>query len=156
MPAHNTVLEVPCHAHKWMTHQVLRGEFGFGDGIALSDCNDLGALVDFGIAANNTHAAAKALNAGAVDLDLQCGSHPETWSYNNVVAAVNTGLTNVRPLVSRERERKKEREREKERERKRERKREREKDLHFLFSGAVSNPSLPSVLFRTFVVHRSN
>lgn len=79
MPAHNTVLDVPCHANEWLVNSVLRQEYGFGDGIALSDCDDIGALEDFGIAANRTHAAAKALNARAVDLDLQCAT-PDKWA----------------------------------------------------------------------------
>ena len=43
-------------------------------GVAFSDCNDIGALVQFRVARNLTDAAALALSSG-VDLDLQCGRH---------------------------------------------------------------------------------
>ena len=38
MPAHNTALDIPCHGNEWMVNQVLRKEYGFGDGISLSEC----------------------------------------------------------------------------------------------------------------------
>lgn len=72
MASHNTVLNQPMHANDYVTNGILRREFGFGDGIVLSDCNDVPALVDFRTAANISHAAAMAI-AGGVDLDLQCG-----------------------------------------------------------------------------------
>jgi hypothetical protein len=54
MAAHNTVLNRPCHANPWLVNDVLRGEYGFGDGVIISDCNDIPALVDFRVAANMT------------------------------------------------------------------------------------------------------
>ena len=87
MTAHNTVLNKPCHAHPYLVNAVLREEFGFGDGIIISDCNDIEALEDFRVAANVTHAAAKAL-AGGVDWDLQCGSS----AYTKLQQAVDEGL----------------------------------------------------------------
>ena len=77
MPAHNTVLGVPCHANEYLLKDVLRERFGFR-GVALSDCNDIGVLVDYRYAANASHAASLALKAG-VDWDLQCGTDPEQW-----------------------------------------------------------------------------
>jgi len=68
------VLGRPCHAHPYLVNDVFRDEFSFGDGIIVSDCNDIEALVDFRTAANLTHAAANAL-LGGVDLDLQCGGN---------------------------------------------------------------------------------
>ena len=50
------------------------GGFGFHDGIALSDCNDLGVMVNYRYAANR-HAAID-LKTG-VDWDLQCGNDPQ-------------------------------------------------------------------------------
>jgi hypothetical protein len=38
---------------------VFRDEFGFGEGLTISDCNDLNALLQFGIAANTSQASAK-------------------------------------------------------------------------------------------------
>ena len=97
MPAHNAVGDVPCHANRWMLQQKLRDEYGFGAGVALSDCDDIGALVSFGMAESRTHAAALALEAG-VDWDLQCGDDPEKWSYNKLGAAIDAGLTSIKAL----------------------------------------------------------
>ena len=92
MPAHNTVGDVPCHSNKWMIQQKLREEYGFGEGVALSDCNDIGALYHFGMAESPTHAAGLGLEAG-VDWDLQCGPDPAKWSYNKLGAAIDAGYT---------------------------------------------------------------
>lgn len=91
MAAHQIVNDIPCHANAWLLNDILREEFGFADGIVLSDCNDLGVLEDFRIAANKTHAAAKGLLAG-VDQDLQCGGDSATWAFNNLLEAVRDGL----------------------------------------------------------------
>ena len=72
MASHNAVLGQPMHANDYVTNSILRRELGFGDGLLISDCNDIPALVDFRVAANLSHAAAKGI-AGGVDLDLQCG-----------------------------------------------------------------------------------
>ena len=94
MPAHNTVLDVPCHANDWLINDVLRDAFGFGKGVALSDCNDIGVLEDFRIAANRSHAAALALKAG-VDWDLQCGTDARDWGYNALPQALKDGLISI-------------------------------------------------------------
>lgn len=91
MTAHNTVLNRPCHAHPWLVNTVFRDEFSFGDGIIVSDCNDIEALVDFRVARNNTYAAAAAL-LGGVDLDLQCGGNA---AYTELENALSLGLLNV-------------------------------------------------------------
>ena len=88
MTAHNTVLNRPCHAHPYLVNDVFRKEFLFGDGVIISDCNDIEALVNFRVASNVTHAAATAL-AGGVDWDLQCGS---SSAYTQLQAAVDAGL----------------------------------------------------------------
>lgn len=91
MPSHNTALSVPCHGSEYLIDTVLRKQFGFSNGVALSDCNDIGVLVDFRVAANVSHAAAIALKAG-VDWDLQCGTDPAQWSYNQLNESLAAGL----------------------------------------------------------------
>ena len=90
MPAHNTVLHVPCHANTWLLNTTMRQTLGF-KGIMLSDCNDVGVLEYFRMAANQSHAAALALRAG-VDWDLQCYPEPEKWAYNHLHEALEHGL----------------------------------------------------------------
>lgn len=77
MPSHNTINDIPAHGNEWAIRRTLRQEFGFDKGVALSDCNDIGVLLDFGFAKNHSHAAALALQAG-VDWDLQCGGSTNT------------------------------------------------------------------------------
>ena len=71
MVGHQAALGVPLHAHHSLIRGVLRGKLGLL-GPVFSDCNDVGGLVAFGVAANLTAAAVAAMNAG-VDVDLQCG-----------------------------------------------------------------------------------
>ena len=97
MPAHNTVLDVPCHGNVWLVDTVLRKEFGFHDGIALSDCNDLGVMVNYRYAANRSHAAAIGLKTG-VDWDLQCGNDPQAWTYNAISDALKDKLVSEKEL----------------------------------------------------------
>jgi beta-glucosidase len=80
MPSHNAVLDVPMHLNKWMIQGVLRSEFGFGNGMTVSDCNDIGASFFFGVASNLTQVTARAMRAG-LDADLQCGPDPRVASY---------------------------------------------------------------------------
>eukprot|EP00966_Prymnesium_polylepis_P214447 4966335-Prymnesium_polylepis.1 len=91
MASHNSVLGQPMHANDYVTNKVLRGEFGFGDGVILSDCNDVPALVSFRVAANISHAAGKGINGG-VDLDLQCGQQS---AYTSLADAIKDGSTTV-------------------------------------------------------------
>ena len=90
MTAHNTVLDRPCHANPWLVNTVFREEFSFGDGIIVSDCNDIEALMDFRVAKDMPSAAAAALDGG-VDLDLQCGS---SSAYTSLSAAIGQKLVN--------------------------------------------------------------
>ena len=92
MPAHQTVLDTPCHANEWLINEVFRKELGFGEGLTISDCNDVNVLMDYYIAANVSHAAAKGLIAG-VDVDLQCGANVNAYTYNttNVARALADG-----------------------------------------------------------------
>ena len=41
MAAHNTIDGQPCHANARLLNGVFRDELGFGDGIVISDCNDI-------------------------------------------------------------------------------------------------------------------
>jgi len=91
MPSHQTVGDVPMHGNRWMIDQKLRQDFGFGNGVALSDCNDVGELYHFRFATNLSHAAALAIKAG-VDWDLQCGSDSSKWGYNKLPEALKDGL----------------------------------------------------------------
>ena len=47
MPAHHSLNRVPCHANRWLLHNVLIEEWGF-DGIIVSDCLDIPKLWAFG------------------------------------------------------------------------------------------------------------
>eukprot|EP00040_Diaphanoeca_grandis_P040838 m.262177 g.262177 ORF g.262177 m.262177 type:complete len:794 (-) comp44699_c0_seq1:67-2448(-) len=82
MPSHNTVHDIPAHANEWLIKRTLRQEFGLTYGVALSDCNDIGAIFSSGMAMNRSQAAALALTAG-VDWDLQCGPDSQNWGYFN-------------------------------------------------------------------------
>ena len=73
------------HANDYVTNSILRGEFGFGDGFIISDCNDIPALVSFRVAANLSHAGAKGIKGG-VDLDLQCGDQA---AYTHLAEAIS-------------------------------------------------------------------
>lgn len=96
MASHNTVADVPAHANGPLLDE-LRNSFGFGTGVVLSDCDDIGAIQDFRMASDGTHAAALALAAG-VDWDLQCGTDPEKWSYNKLPEALAAGLVSEADL----------------------------------------------------------
>lgn len=96
MPSHNTVHDIPAHANEWLIDRALRTEFKFGAGIALSDCNDIGAILAFGMAANHSQAAALALKAG-VDWDLQCGTTASEWGYGNGCRCPSPHATSASP-----------------------------------------------------------
>jgi beta-glucosidase len=91
MPSHNTIFDVPSHANSWLVNTQYRQTLGFGDGVTVSDCNDIGALEDYGMATNGMERAALAL-AGGVDMDLMCGGESTAWSYNNLQDALAQGL----------------------------------------------------------------
>jgi len=91
MPSHNSVMGIPAHGNGGLIGGVYREKYGFGEGVTLSDCNDIGVLQDFRIANNRSHAAALALKAG-VDWDLMCGNDPASWGYNTLEQAYQEGL----------------------------------------------------------------
>lgn len=95
MPSHQTVLDVPAHASSWLINDVFRDEYGFGDGLTISDCNDVNVLMQFRVAANVSHAAAKGIAAG-VDQDLQCGH--ATYTRESVEAALAAGLLDEKAI----------------------------------------------------------
>lgn len=90
MPSHQTVLDVPCHANDWLVNKVFRQELGFGQGLTISDCNDINVLMDYRIARNVSEAAAEGL-IGGVDQDLQCGG-TTTYTLKSINDALNDGL----------------------------------------------------------------
>ena len=91
MPSHNAVLDVPMHLNRYLIHDVLRGEFGFGSGMTVSDCNDIGASIAFGATSNASQTAAFAVRAG-LDADLQCGGNPAAWAYfSQIPPALQSG-----------------------------------------------------------------
>lgn len=97
MVAHQTVNDIPCHANQWLINSVMRNEYGFGDGLAMSDEQNIGHLIDWGIADNITDAAATALRAG-VDIDLQAGESNATLAYDWLLQALDDGLIDLNDL----------------------------------------------------------
>jgi beta-glucosidase len=90
MVAHSTTLDIPNHANRWLINDVMRDAFGFGDGIVLTDDNNIANLVPWGVAANISHAAARAM-AATVDVDLQGGVEPTSLGYTHLLQAVAEG-----------------------------------------------------------------
>jgi beta-glucosidase len=86
MPAHNTVLDVPAHANSWLINAVFREEFGFGEGLTISDCDDVNVLQQYRVAKDPPEAAAKGLKGGT-DMDLQCGPI-STYTTTNIETAL--------------------------------------------------------------------
>ena len=86
MPAHNTVLDVPAHANSWLINTVFREEFGFGEGLTISDCDDVNVLQQYRVAKDPPEAAAKGLKGGT-DMDLQCGPI-STYTTTNIETAL--------------------------------------------------------------------
>ncbi len=74
MPAHHALNRVPCHANRWLLHDIIREEWGF-DGLVVSDCLDISKLYKFSedsrhdVAASYGEAARLALEAG-IDQEL--------------------------------------------------------------------------------------
>lgn len=76
---------------RWLINDVMRNAFGFGDGVVLTDDNNIINLVQWGVANNATHAAARAL-AATVDLDLQGGTDATALGYTNLAQCLASGL----------------------------------------------------------------
>ena len=73
MPAFNDLAGVPMTANAALLGAWLRGHLRF-DGVIVSDYNAIGGLIHHGIAADQTEAAALALNAG-VDIDMMADAY---------------------------------------------------------------------------------
>jgi beta-glucosidase len=71
MPSHQTIFDVPVHGNAWVGQVLLRQELNWSLGLSVSDCSDVGVLVDWGLAADSKGAAALGLEAG-VDMDNMC------------------------------------------------------------------------------------
>lgn len=90
MVAHSTTGGVPNHANGELIGE-LRGAMGFDEGLVVTDDNNIAPLVAWGVAANASHAAARALVAG-VDVDLQGGTNASAWGFTALRDALAGGL----------------------------------------------------------------
>ena len=99
MVAHQTVNDIPCHGNAWLINGVMRSEYGFGEGMAISDEMNIPTLgpKGWGVAENISHAAAVALRSG-VDIDLQSGGDNATMAYNWLLQALQEGLIGLQDL----------------------------------------------------------
>lgn len=85
MPSYNEVDGIPSHANRWMLHDVLRKEWGFG-GTIVSDWQAVSQLVGrHHVAADAADAARQAL-AATVDVEL-----PDVETYHTLVEQVKAG-----------------------------------------------------------------
>jgi beta-glucosidase len=92
MTAYMPLNGVPAAANKWLLTDVLRNDWGF-KGFAVSDANNINALVTEGLAKNPTDAAALALNAGE---DMESGFVKP--AFMNIPAALSAGLISTQTL----------------------------------------------------------
>ena len=85
MPSYNEVDGIPSHANRWLLHDVLRGEWGFG-GVIVSDWFAIAQLAEIHhVAADPAEAARRAL-AATVDIEL-----PDVQAYGTLVDQVQQG-----------------------------------------------------------------
>lgn len=87
MPAHNTLLNVPCHASPWLLRDRLRSDFNMSQGLFLSDTGDIAALANFRLCSDDASCAALAINAG-VDIEQVQGQ-----TYLSLPQAIERNLT---------------------------------------------------------------
>ncbi|MGH8219418.1 MAG: glycoside hydrolase family 3 N-terminal domain-containing protein [Steroidobacteraceae bacterium] len=73
MPAFTDLGGLPLTAHRPLLRDTLREQLGF-DGVLVSDYNAVAELIQHGIAADETEAAALALKAG-IDIDMMAGAY---------------------------------------------------------------------------------
>ena len=73
MPAFTDLAGVPLTANRALLRNWLRGRLGF-QGVIVSDYNAIGELIQHGVAADLTEAAALAMNAG-IDVDMMAGAY---------------------------------------------------------------------------------
>ena len=99
MVAHQTVNDIPCHGNAWLINRVMREEYGFGDGMSISDEMNLGHLGPKGwaVSENISHAASVGLTSG-VDIDLQSGGDNSTMAYSWLLQALDEGLITINDL----------------------------------------------------------
>jgi beta-glucosidase len=75
MSAYMDLNDVPAAGNRWLLHDVLRGEWGFG-GFVVSDAMSVRNLVVQGFARDGADAAARALAAG-LDMDMASGTYAQ-------------------------------------------------------------------------------
>jgi beta-glucosidase len=104
MPAFNDLAGIPLTAHGALLRDVLRGRLGF-DGVIVSDYNAIGELIQHGIAADLSEAAALALHAG-VDIDMMADAYrrglPDALARGHVsLAQIDAAVRRVLALKQR-------------------------------------------------------
>ncbi|MBO7610446.1 MAG: glycoside hydrolase family 3 C-terminal domain-containing protein [Muribaculaceae bacterium] len=92
MTAYNTIDGVPCTSNRALIANVLRGEWGFDEGLVVSDLYSIDVIHNtHHVAASKLEAAIAAMNAGVdVDLGGNC--------YSQLPEALNKGLVTMEQL----------------------------------------------------------
>ena len=85
MPSYNEVDGIPSHANRWLLHDVLRGEWGFG-GVIVSDWFAITQLDEVHHVAADVGEAARRALAATVDIEL-----PDVQAYGTLVDQVRQG-----------------------------------------------------------------
>src|SRR5437867_487819 len=85
MPSYNEVDGIPSHANRWLLHDVLRGEWGFG-GVLVSGWLAMGGLAESHRVAADPPEAARLALAATVDIEL-----PDVQAYGTLVDQVRQG-----------------------------------------------------------------
>lgn len=91
MPAFHSYNGVPCSMNSYLLRDILRGEFGF-DGMTISDWNAVKELINHGTAADESDAAAQAINAG---MDMEMVS---TCFASNLARLLEEGCVSMKTL----------------------------------------------------------
>jgi len=91
MPAFHSYNGVPCSMNSYLLRDILRGEFGF-DGMTISDWNAVKELINHGTAADESDAAAQAINAG-MDMEMVSSCYA-----NNLAALAKEGRVSMKTL----------------------------------------------------------
>jgi beta-glucosidase len=91
MAAFNEVAGVPMHAHRPLIQELLRRDWGWEDGLLVSDYTGVTELIPHGVAVDSAAAAALALRAG-VDVDMVSQAYLRTLAAQVASGAVPVSL----------------------------------------------------------------
>ena len=91
MAAFNEVAGVPMHAHGPLIQELLRRQWGWEDGLLVSDYTGVTELLPHGVAVDSAAAAALALRAG-VDIDMVSQSYLRTLARQVAAGTIPTSL----------------------------------------------------------------